>query len=108
MKALFLLRIITISFSVYNTVASEETKKILFKSENFYELAELNAAINSSNAEKIMNDAFEAYNEDKAKVNAVVKNRASAAGGLVDVYYVLLLVLAIHNSYKQVRQECSV
>jgi len=44
-----------------------------------------------------MNDAFEVYHEDKAKLNAVVKNRAGAGGGSVDVYSVLLFVLAIHN-----------
>ena len=52
---------------------------------------------NFSNAEKIINDAFEVYNEEKAKPNADAKNRAGAGGGSVDVYYVLLIVLAIHN-----------
>jgi hypothetical protein len=70
------------------SVASEETKKILFKSGHFYEMAELNAAIKFSIAEKIINDAFEVCNEDKAKLNADVKNGASAGGGSVDVYSV--------------------
>ena len=79
------------------SVASEGINKVRVKSDHFYELAELNAAINFSNAEKIMNDAFEVYNEEKAKVNADMKNRAGAGGGSVDVYSVLLFVLAIHN-----------
>jgi hypothetical protein len=57
----------------------------------------LAACINFSNAEKITNDAFEVYNEEKAKLNADVKNKAGAGGGSVDVFSVLLIVLAIHN-----------
>ena len=45
------------------SVASEEIKNVTFKTEHFYELAELNAAIKLSYAEKIMNDAFEVNNQ---------------------------------------------
>ena len=78
------------------SVASEKSKKDRLKSDHFYEMAELNASLYFSNAEKIINDAFEVYNEEKAKLNADVKNRAGAGGGSVYVS-VLLIVLAIHN-----------
>ena len=38
------------------SVASEKIRKVLLKSDHFYELA---AAFNFSNAEKIINDAFD-------------------------------------------------
>ena len=73
------------------SIASEDIKKVRVKSDNFYELAEINAAINFSNAEKIMNDAFEVYDEETreetAKLDADVKNRA---GRLMHILFYLL------------------
>jgi len=60
------------------SVASEEIKNVTFKTDHFYELAELNAAIKLSYAEKIMNDAFEVNNVDMAEL-VNVKNRVNDA-----------------------------
>jgi len=72
------------------SIASEDIKKVRVKSDNFNELAEINAAINFSNAEKIMNDAFEVYDEETreetTKLDADVKNRA---GQLMHILFYL-------------------
>ena len=64
------------------SVASAEIKNVTFKTDHFYELAELNAAIKLSYAEKIMNDAFEVNDVDMAELVSV-KNRAGGGGGSV-------------------------
>ncbi len=64
------------------SVASEEIKNVTFKTDHFNELAELNAAIKLSYAEKIMNDAFEVNDVDMAELVSV-KNRAGGGGGSV-------------------------
>jgi hypothetical protein len=57
-----------------------------------YELAELNAAFNFSNAEKIINDAFEVYNEEKAKLNADMRRieQVLEVGRLMYIMFYLL------------------